>query len=342
MIPTQVHFVGSIGLDSVKEVFQTLGSVLGTRLRRIPDGEPGGRRAWIGWQHVVLRLNPFLMFDPKTQSATIQTPKMILAKGVKPGEVKFSELGYAHEARASYQLFREARKAGDIPKGVRFQVSLPTPAAVISTFIAPRDFQAVEKPYEKAMLREVEEICATIPHKDLCIQWDVCQEMLGWDGQTDAFKLPFDDQAAAILARLRRLCQSIPSGVELGLHLCYGDFNGRHIVEPRDMTRLVALANAVSKRVRRPIAYIHMPVPIARDDDAYFRPLADLALKPNTELYIGLVHADGAKSVKSRIAAASKYVPSFGIATECGIARARKPSVVRKLIKAHAAVSREA
>ena len=48
MIPTQVHFVGSIGLDSVREVFQTLGSELGTRLRRIPDGEPGGRRACIG------------------------------------------------------------------------------------------------------------------------------------------------------------------------------------------------------------------------------------------------------------------------------------------------------
>jgi methionine synthase II (cobalamin-independent) len=342
MIPTKVHFVGSIGLDSVKEVFKTLGSTLGTRLRRVPDGEPGGRRAWIGWQQVVLRLNPFLRFDPESQSATIHTPLMILAEGVKPREVSFSELGYAHEARASYQLFREARKSGDIPKGVRFQVSLPAPSAVISTFIAPQDFLAVEKPYERAMLREVEEICAAIPHKELCIQWDVCQEMLTWDGQTEVFKLPYANQESAILARLNRLCKSIPNDVELGLHLCYGDFNGRHIVEPRDMAKLVGIANAVSNRVARQINYIHMPVPIARNDDAYFRPLANLALKRNTELYLGVVHDDGAKNIKARIAAAAKYIPSFGIATECGIARARKPSVVKKLIKAHAAASQEA
>ena len=31
--------------------------------------------------------------------------------------------------------------------------------------------------------REVEAVCAAIPHHDLCIQWDVCHEMLIWDGQ---------------------------------------------------------------------------------------------------------------------------------------------------------------
>lgn len=341
MIPTHVHFVGSIALGSVKDVFQTLGSTLGTRLRRIPDGEPGGRRAWIGWQQVVLRLNPFLDVDPNTRSATIHAPLMVIADGVKSNEIKFDELGYAHEARASYQLFLEARKARTIPKNIRFQVSLPTPAAVVSTFIAPGAFRAVEKAYEKAMLREVNEICAAIPHDDLCIQWDICQEMLNWDGRTEAFNLPYKDQKPAILTRLNRLCQHVPRRVELGLHLCYGDFNGRHIIEPLDMTNLVELANAVSKRVSRPIAYIHMPVPIDRDDDPYFRPLGDLSLKSKTELILGLVHGDGTKSNKARIAAASKHVESFGIATECGIARARKPSLVKKLIKAHAAVSVE-
>lgn len=295
----------------------------------------------MGWQHVVLRLNPFLDIDADSRAATIHTPLMIIADGVRPSEIKFGELGYAHEARASYQLFLEARKAGHVPRGVRFQVSLPTPTAVISTFVAARDFLAVEKAYHKAMLREVDEICAAVPHKDLCIQWDVCQEMLTWDGQIAAFKISVKDQNAAILTRLKRLCQHVPSDVELGLHLCYGDFNGRHIVEPRDTKKLVELANAVSKRMARPIGYIHMPVPVDRDDDAYFRPLGDLKLQNGSELYLGLVHADGAKSVKARIAAATKYVSSFGIATECGIARARKPHVVRKLLKAHAGISQE-
>jgi len=39
-----VHFVGSIGLDSVEEVFATVGPLLGERLKRIPDGEVGPRR----------------------------------------------------------------------------------------------------------------------------------------------------------------------------------------------------------------------------------------------------------------------------------------------------------
>ena len=40
----QVHLVGSIGLDTVEDVFRDAGQRLGQYLRRIPDGEPGGRR----------------------------------------------------------------------------------------------------------------------------------------------------------------------------------------------------------------------------------------------------------------------------------------------------------
>jgi len=103
---------------------------------------------------------------------------MTLSDGVKPSEIKFAELDYAHEARASYQLFVAARKAGAIPGRVRFQVSLPTPVAVMATFIAPLDFLAVEKGCSNGMLKEVDEICVAVPHRDLSIQWDFCQEML--------------------------------------------------------------------------------------------------------------------------------------------------------------------
>ena len=45
--PEQVHLVGSIGLNSVEEIFRTVGQRLGRRLKRSPDGEIGGRRLWI-------------------------------------------------------------------------------------------------------------------------------------------------------------------------------------------------------------------------------------------------------------------------------------------------------
>ena len=41
------------------------------------------------------------------------------------------------EARASYLDFLNAKKAGDLPDHVRFQVSLPTPMAVLGAYTDP-------------------------------------------------------------------------------------------------------------------------------------------------------------------------------------------------------------
>src|SRR5437773_2237585 len=51
-----------------------------------------------------------------------------------PEDIHFGELGYAREARPSYEDFLTARSAGQLPEGVRFQVSLPTPWAVVMRF----------------------------------------------------------------------------------------------------------------------------------------------------------------------------------------------------------------
>ena len=77
-----------------------------------------------------------------------------------------------------------------------------------------------------------------------------------------------------------------------------------------------------------------MSVPRERDDDAYFLPLRDLKISPETELFLGLVHdSDGAEGARRRITAASKVRPAFGIATECGMARARTKELVLKLLR---------
>jgi methionine synthase II (cobalamin-independent) len=143
-----------------------------------------------------------------------------------------------------------------------------------------------------------------------------------------------------IMERMRRLGGAVPADVELGVHLCYGDFGAKHFIEPRDMGRMVAVANAMTDAVPRPITYIHMPVPIARTDEAYFAPLRDLRLAPGTELYLGVVHAgDGVEGTKKRMSVAARYAPRFGIACECGIARARTTGLVRRLLEIHAAAS---
>jgi len=341
MIPDRVHFVGSIALDSVEEVFRTLGAALGNRLRRVPDGEPGGRRLWISWQYPLLRAQPFLKADPSAPNQTTGFLPLSLADDVKPSEVRFGELGYAREARASYQDFVAARKRGELPAKTRFQVSLPTPFAVNYPFCSEKDEAVIETAYEKAMLREVEVICRAIPHDDLCIQWDVCIEMVLWDGRLPYMQNPFEDLPSEVVKRMKRLAAAIPNDVEIGFHLCYGDWDAKHFIEPLDASKLAEVANALASSLTRPIAYIHMPVPIDRADDAYFEPLRELRLSPGTELYLGVVHGDGTDATKKRIAAAAKYVPRFGIATECGIARCRTPEQVRSLLEVYAEASQE-
>lgn len=341
MTPTKVHLVGSIALDSVEEVFRTTGELLGRRLQRVPDGEPGGRRLWISWQYPLLRALPFLKVDASNPNQTSGFLPLQLAEGIAPGDIRFPELGYAREARASYQDFLAARQKRHLPPGVRFQVCLPTPLAVILPFCAPKDAPAIEPAYEGAMLREVESICQAIPHRDLCIQWDICIEMVMWDGRAPMLRSPFSDLRREVEMRMKRLAAAVPIDVELGFHLCYGDWEARHFVEPADAGKLTEFANLLATTVDRPITYIHMPVPIDRSDDSYFEPLRKLALSPDTELFLGLVHVDGLQATQKRIETAARHVPGFGIATECGMARCRTPELVRALLMTHAEASAE-
>ena len=186
------------------------------------------------------------------------------------------------------------------------------------------------------MLGELAEIAAAIPEGELAIQWDTAHEIQNLDGGRPHW---FDDPETGIVDRLVRLGDAVPAGVELGYHLCYGDFNHRHFIEPEDAGTLVRVANTLSRRVARAIDYIHMPVPRARTDDAYFAPLRDLALKPGCTLYLGLVHfTDGVDGALARVAAAQKVVRDFGLATECGFGR-RPPETVPDLLLIHADVA---
>jgi hypothetical protein len=331
------HLVGSIGLDTVEEVFRTVGKELGPHLRRIPDGEVGGRRLWISWQYPLLRASPFLRPDPSGAiRPTNRFPLLTLAEGVAPSDLRFGELGYMREARASYLDFVTARDTGILPKGIRFQVCLPTPFAVVSSVVVPTALPVIEAAYERAMIAEVEALCRHIPHHDLCIQWDLCNEMVIWDGQPSE-AVPAGETREALLARMVRLCAPIPDDVELGLHLCYGDFGARHFVEPKDAAMMVDFANALTHSIKHKLAYIHMPVPAERSDDAFHWPFRGLKLGEGTELFLGIVHAgDGVEGTRARLAAARPYAPEFGIAAECGMARARSEETVRRLLKIHA------
>ena len=164
------------------------------------------------------------------------------------------------------------------------------------------------------------------------IQWDICTEMVVLDGQLQGRYASYKSSKEDIMQRCGRLGDAVPPDVELGFHLCYGDYAHHHFKEPIDTANLVAVANAITGAAQRPINWLHLPVPRDRDDDAYFAPLRNLIRPAGTELYLGLIHfTDGAAGAQRRIAAASRVVADFGIATECGLGR-RSPETLIDLL----------
>lgn len=333
-----VHFVGSVPMSNATAVMQTLGRSFGPALRRIPDGETGERTNWLQFQEQVFERMPGLEkvegdFDWRNPTAKkAATAQFRLQAGATLRAADFGELGFAQSAIASYREFKTLRASGTVASGVRFMVALPSPYNVISWGIAPESRVEVEIAYQARVLEELDEICAAIAHRDLSIQWDCAHDMQAFDGARTPWFAP---AKPGIVERLIALGNRVPADVELGYHLCYGSFGGRHFVEPRDAGAMTELTNSLMAGIGRRIEFMHMPVPAERSDDAFYAPLAGLKLRPETELYLGLVHdTDGVEGTRRRIAVARRHVREFGIATECGFGR-RPADSVPGLIELH-------
>jgi hypothetical protein len=330
-----VHLVGSVPLESAEDVFRTASSMLGDRLRRLPDGETGIRSNWIGWQFAVFQSHPSFEPLPLPQDEYAELPRFALREGVSAHSLAFDNLGYADAAKASYATFARLKAEGAIPPHYRFQVSLPTPLAPIVVFVAPACQVDVLPAYTARMLAELAEIAVAIPHDQLAIQWDVAVEFAVLEGIWPTAAATSEGE---IVAQLVALGNAVPQDVELGYHLCYGDAGHKHFKEPEDTSNLVSVANGIAAGVTRPLNFIHLPVPHSRGDEAYFTPLQNLKLHPETDLYLGLVHlTDGTDGTQQRIDAARKVVQRFGVGTECGMGR-RAPETIPSLLEVHATV----
>jgi hypothetical protein len=109
-------------------------------------------------------------------------------------------------------------------------------------------------------------------------------------------------------------------------------------MEPKDTANCVEVYNRLADGIARPLHWIHLPVPIGRDDEAYFAPLVGLKRRPETALYLGVIHlSDGVDGTRRRIAMAERFVTDFGIAPECGFGR-RPPETIPDLLQLHAAI----
>ena len=327
----QAHLVGSMPFKDAETVFRTVAENAGDSVKRIPDGETGPRDGWIFSMIPRMAATPQLElvstitdfpYEAAVDTGYDGMPQFGMKEGVSPEDVEF-DLGYDTDGIAAWPEFKRLRDEGVIGPDVKFQLAIPTPMAILGSYIAEDQRAFLFAPYQERLKTEIDNILKTIPAEDLSIQWDVAAEFGLIEG---AFgEHPLTDEF--IISTVVALSSLVPPEVEMGYHFCYGDApaeegaKGRHFKEPEDATLLTRMGNAIFDGATRSVEYIHMPVPIARDDDAFFKPLEDLRLKPETELYLGLVHEeDGLEGAQRRIATARKHVKGpFGVATECGM-----------------------
>lgn len=323
------HFVGGIPLEDAESVFRRLGAEMGSHVKRIPDGETGRRRMWISFVKDTLIENPdfvvdedipvfeFIQFDGKV---VFEVNQLKFRDGVSPEDVVFAT-GYADDAIRNFTTFDKLHSDGVIPSQVKYQICMATPLAITYMFVSPNARDEFYRVYVRHLADEIGKIMAALPHGRITYQWDVCQEVLMWEGYLSQDEHPaFRTEIPESLSMLSGL---VPPDVELGYHLCYGSPADEHLILPKDADVLVELANHIAAGANRPLAYIHLPVPRDRNDEDYFRPLEHLKLDEGTELYLGCVHSGDADGNATKLDLARRFTTVAGVGAECGMGPGR-------------------
>ena len=289
-------------------------------------------------------------YKARAAAGGMQRRSMRVRGGITPKAVEIGNLGVADTEIASYEAFVAARDAGTISPSARYQMSLPTPFTFLQSQIRAEDIVEVLPAYERALSRELDQISCCIPADDLVVQWDAVEFNFGFleEPTLDRINLLTHLRRpkfalGQIVGSVARVSRAVPRGANIGFHLCYGDAiwgDGcrHHALEPADMGLMVDYTSCLIESGLA-IDYVHMTVPVERDDDAYFAPLRNLSLPPGVELFLGLIHeTDGVPGAMRRAETAKRYVSDFGVACECGLGR-RSPGSTAELLKLHREVA---
>jgi hypothetical protein len=342
--------VGSIPYDTAEEVFDKFGMPLASDLIALPDGEVGLRSHWISRIHYqVFAVHPDVeiirrpqleaereRLNPRDASDSWQ---FAVKDGVQ--RIRFGDqgwrLGYARDALTSYFVFKTKQEKGELPHGLRFQVSVASPnsAAPPRLFSCEADCEIVREAYLESLVSELRLLCARIPHSDLAIQFDCATEV------QDAYgAIPGRPQQGGIERnqdQIRALAPHIPPSVALGYHLCFGTLGGWPRFAPDDLSATVDLANAFIEASGRRVDWVHIPT-LDRVDDHFYEPLS--RLRPaEAKVFLGMIHH--METFEQRLAVARRWLPNFGLAAYCGLGRtpqAGLASILREHMAALAVV----
>ena len=336
----------------VEAVFRRSAGTLGEYVSMLPDGELGDRSQWITYlaRHTYSR-HPDLLtlsrhtFEDWKPSGYNDQWRLAVRDGVDT--VSFDKLGYADEAKRSYEVFCRLRDEGVIGRHVRFLVAYPLTESATRAFVnSGRDFEILWHAYRDAAARDIEDLTAAIPHEDLAVQWDIARETAAIEGvefnfaESELTELPTDPLERYCRA-LAELAPAIAPDVWLGLHVCYGSLEHKegqssdsaHHTPMRDMNVAVDMLTQGARACGRSVEFVHMPVQFSeglRDD--FYAPLERLDVG-SARVYLGLIDAiDGVQGALDRVAVARRHLPSFGLATACGWGRRPLSQKVQDLL----------
>jgi len=335
----QVHLVGSVPLNTAEEVFRTVSTSIGPAVKRLPDGETGPRRLWIGMISEMLDKHPAFEVDPNEPPFAMrlwngelhrELKRLRIKPGAKPSDIRFAT-NYAGMAIESFAVFDRLQREGTIAPGTKFMIAIPSPVAPTYNYITPSQRRAFLDIFSAHLFDEIRKIAAALPNDRIAIQWDVLQEILVWENYFTDRPANYRDETLSILGAMG---DAVPMPIELGYHLCYGSPKDEHLVQPKDTAIMVEMIHGILEAVHRPIQFVHLPVPKSRTDAAFYEPLRNLALPASTELLLGLVHLDDDAGNQARLAAARAVAKVDGISTECGWGRG-DAARVRRILDAH-------
>ncbi|QDS77727.1 hypothetical protein FKW77_004388 [Venturia effusa] len=334
-IQAKAHLVGSFPATSVESAMRRTLVDLKDLLVSVPDGEIGwryyftaglfqkiaGQSLKLGevWRSYDEQMNP--LPARQTDEAAKQALLDIIASHPD------LDFGYAEEAILSYQTFVKLRQEGVIGKDVRFQICLPGLGS-FTMFVLPDYQSAMEKLAFRAMRNDVIKIAKELPGADMAMQFDIAADFIMMEAQKDAtyldtlradFHPRSEDLKELYSGQYADLIGLVEPTSTVGLHICPGNIGNRAVLEPKDMSLSVELANTIMSRIGRPLQWVHFGILPSWKNESHYAPLAKL--QPGPALYLGLIYPHDKEGAEERLACAQKHVGTFGIAPQCGLGR---------------------
>ena len=247
----EVYLVGSVPMASATEVFETVSAALGTRIKRLPDGETGERGDWISWLEPVFSEHPPFRKSGeffRVHATGTGRERYALKPGVDAARraLRQSVLRrYRQAVLCRLQATERCRKDSR-----RHEIPGRSGAGAFGDLAVPGRLACMPRSIRSTMTRSSARSTRS-PRPFRTMNWR--SSSTSPPRCLRALNATRRRATAAPRRRCRRssrhilvdLGNRVPGDIDLLYHLCYGDSGHKHVVEPTDMNDMVEFANRV-------------------------------------------------------------------------------------------------